>query len=267
MEGAGVEKTGNGIEKLPFRFTGKEFDEETGLYYYGARYLDPKASRWLTTDPALGDYIPGAPVNEEARKANGNLPGMGGVFNVVNMQLYHYAGNNPVKYIDPDGRAHFGKKPMEIFNNIRMSSMLDDALNTELFHEQLFFDDGSGDNVGFGWTGRFSDNPDNGYRMDDKQYDDDLMRKAVGNVNDGEYSLLGGKVGKALNKILGLFGKHIDEKIIGNGEKNNCQDWADRVRDEYNKLFESLPKEEQEKITASQNEKAQQKTGTTDESK
>jgi hypothetical protein len=28
---------------------------------------------------------------------------MGGVFNLVNMQMYHYAGNNPVKYVDPDG--------------------------------------------------------------------------------------------------------------------------------------------------------------------
>jgi hypothetical protein len=29
---------------------------------------------------------------------------MGGVFNVVNLHLYHYAGNNPLKYTDPDGR-------------------------------------------------------------------------------------------------------------------------------------------------------------------
>ena len=29
---------------------------------------------------------------------------MGGVYNVVNLHLYHYAGNNPVKYMDPDGR-------------------------------------------------------------------------------------------------------------------------------------------------------------------
>jgi GH24 family phage-related lysozyme (muramidase) len=29
---------------------------------------------------------------------------MGGVFNCVNLHVYHYAGNNPVKYVDPDGR-------------------------------------------------------------------------------------------------------------------------------------------------------------------
>ena len=88
----------------PFRFTAKERDSETGFYYYGARYLDPKTSRWISTDPAMEEYIPGAPINDEVRKRNGNLPGMGGVFNVVNLHTYHYAGNNPVKLVDPDGR-------------------------------------------------------------------------------------------------------------------------------------------------------------------
>ena len=85
-------------------FAKGELDEETGLYYYGARYLDPKYSRWLSGDPAVGEYIPKAPIDAEAKKHNENLPGMGGVFNTVNLQVYHYAGNNPVKYIDPDGR-------------------------------------------------------------------------------------------------------------------------------------------------------------------
>ena len=103
-----IEEVAAGLDKLPFRFTGKEMDEETGLYYYGARYLDPKYSRWLSGDPALSDYIPKAPIDDDAKKHNEKLPGMGGVFNVVNLHLYHYAGNNPVKYTDPDGESCIG---------------------------------------------------------------------------------------------------------------------------------------------------------------
>jgi hypothetical protein len=51
----------------------------------------------------MGEYLPSAPVSDEARRRNGNLPGQGGVFNLVNLHVYHYAGNNPVKYTDPDG--------------------------------------------------------------------------------------------------------------------------------------------------------------------
>jgi RHS repeat-associated protein len=113
---------------IPWRFTGKERDDETGLYYYGARYLDSRTGRWLSTDPALGDYIPGAPVNDEARRRNGSLPGMGGVFNTVNLHLYHYAGNNPVKYVDQDGRWIAFKKQAGRFNSY-LRSNLESGLN------------------------------------------------------------------------------------------------------------------------------------------
>ena len=45
-----------------------------------------------------------APVNDQARKHNQSLPGLGGIFNLVNFHTYHYAGNNPVVLTDPDGK-------------------------------------------------------------------------------------------------------------------------------------------------------------------
>ena len=38
-------------EDMPYKFNGKELDEETGLYYYGARYMNPMASIWYGVDP------------------------------------------------------------------------------------------------------------------------------------------------------------------------------------------------------------------------
>jgi len=57
----------------------------------------------MGADPAVGEYLPVAPVSDEARKHNERLPGMGGVFMPVNLQVYHYAGNNPHRYVDPTG--------------------------------------------------------------------------------------------------------------------------------------------------------------------
>ena len=75
-------------------FLKREFPKHEELFFKNsnvARYLDPKYSRWLSTDPALGDY------------ASGSDAGGGGIYNHVNLSLYHYGGNNPIKYVDPDG--------------------------------------------------------------------------------------------------------------------------------------------------------------------
>ena len=94
-----VEEKSN-TQRTPYLFTGKELDEDTGLYYFGARYYDQRTSVWASVDPILDKYLPTG--NKEK---DGKLPGMGGVFNTTNLNLYHYAGLNPVKYLDPDGRV------------------------------------------------------------------------------------------------------------------------------------------------------------------
>jgi len=62
----------------PFLFNGKELDEETGLYYYGARYYNPRESVFLSVDPKMMKYPAMSP--------------------------YAYCANNPVKLVDPDGK-------------------------------------------------------------------------------------------------------------------------------------------------------------------
>ena len=59
-----------------------------------------------------------APVNDEAKKHNQNLPGMGGIYNTVNFHLYHYAGNNPIKYTDPTGRSSVDEESTNIIQII-----------------------------------------------------------------------------------------------------------------------------------------------------
>ena len=41
----------NNVWNTPYLLNAKELDEETGMYYYGARYYDPRLSLWMSTDP------------------------------------------------------------------------------------------------------------------------------------------------------------------------------------------------------------------------
>jgi RHS repeat-associated protein len=62
----------------PYKFTSKELDEETGLYYFGARYYDAGLSLWYGVDPEY-DRAP-------------------------NWTPFRYAFNNPIRISDPTGK-------------------------------------------------------------------------------------------------------------------------------------------------------------------
>ena len=90
----------NSLE-IAFRFTAKELDSETGLYYFGARYYDPRTSVWQSADPILGKYLP-----TDTSADPSKLAGMGGSYNSSNLNLFAYGAQNPIKYVDPDGNAN-----------------------------------------------------------------------------------------------------------------------------------------------------------------
>ncbi len=81
-----------------YKYNGKELDEATGLYYYGARYYDPRTSIWLSVDP-LAVYNP---VMETEFYGDGQHNG--GVFYSGNLNPYIYTYQNPVIFIDPNGK-------------------------------------------------------------------------------------------------------------------------------------------------------------------
>lgn len=52
----------NNTWNTPYLFNAKEFDEETGLYYYGARYYEPRLSLWMSTDPLQEKFVDASPL-------------------------------------------------------------------------------------------------------------------------------------------------------------------------------------------------------------
>jgi RHS repeat-associated protein len=79
-------------------FTGKELDD-SGLYYFGARYYDPVLGTWLSPDPAM-----------------------------EGVNWYSYCGNNPMRYVDPWGLSWEDYPDCE---QTRMKNMLGSGDDTD----------------------------------------------------------------------------------------------------------------------------------------
>ena len=82
----------------PYTYTGREFDSESGLYYYRARYYDSGMGRFINEDPigfAAGDF-----------------------------NLFRYVGNNSINWIDPFGLVKWkevGKGLAGVFGGIAVA--------------------------------------------------------------------------------------------------------------------------------------------------
>jgi len=65
-----------------YKFNGKELDDATQMYYYGARYYDPRISIFVSVDPLAEEFVGWTP--------------------------YHYVHQNPINLIDPTGMSAEG---------------------------------------------------------------------------------------------------------------------------------------------------------------
>ena len=175
-------------------FTGRNIDRETGLYFYRASMYSAGLGRFLQPDP-IG-------------YSDDN-------------NLYRYCNNNPIQWVDPIGYAYFANRPLKPFPWMGDASHipLDDYFNTELAHEQIFFEDAEGGNIGYFPVGLQSEDCPKGYRITKIGLNDKQLRQAVANVKPKPFQLL----------YLPLP-----------WNKYNCQNWAQDVRREYDRLKSGL---------------------------
>jgi RHS repeat-associated protein len=81
--GAPVAKGMSGPDDYRLKFTGKELDEPTGLYYFNARYYDPSLGRFISPDTRLGSDL----------------------YAVDALNRFAFALNNPTSFVDPTGHS------------------------------------------------------------------------------------------------------------------------------------------------------------------
>ncbi|MBI4519150.1 MAG: VCBS repeat-containing protein [Deltaproteobacteria bacterium] len=105
-----------------YRYTGKERDEESGLYYYGSRYTAAWIGRWISTDPSnLEDGI----------------------------DLFQFVRSNPVVLFDPNGEDSWRSK---LSWGQRFALWVDDVVGTENIQAAANASAGFGDVLSFGLT-------------------------------------------------------------------------------------------------------------------
>ena len=106
----------NATWNTPYKFNAKELDEETGLYYYGARYYDPRVSVWLGVDPMWEKY--------------------------QGISVFTFCLDRPVKFEDFDGRvinlANNYEGAMENIAKIAATNGGQEIINRLILHSKTY---------------------------------------------------------------------------------------------------------------------------------
>jgi RHS repeat-associated protein len=139
------------------RFTGHEFDTGTGLNYMDARYEGPNLARFLSQDPSFitasspdwtGNTAAALALSSFVSSKNVNY-----LANAQNLNAYSYVNNNPLRYIDPDGKAVIGGSFN--FGFLLAGGSIGVDVDTNSWKSQLMYGPSAGVDLGARFQGHY----------------------------------------------------------------------------------------------------------------
>ena len=236
-------------------FSGREFDIDINAYYFRARTMHPNVCRFMQHDPLLyvdgmNDYtyvlnnpsqfidnygyayigktplqFPRNMIRDFGEKLGGKIGGkIGGFFGLEN------TGRSIGKRIGRDRGDYYGNKLSKLMLEKTKDNKFLDYMNWGLYHEQWFCDDPKY-NIGFGDKGPIiNENYEYVVKDESSWVPDQLFNEAVQKhhpKDNGDY---------VLNDFSDL------SRLIThspNGKTNNCQVWAEKIRNEVNRMNRS----------------------------